>query len=553
MTNSNPVDVLVIGAGLAGLGLSLRVAQAGLRVTILAKGKLTEGSSLYAQGGIAAAIGEHDSFEAHIQDTLTAGAGLCHRDAVDYIVRRGPENVHWLVAQGVEFDRLEDANGMQNFHLTREGGHSHRRVIHARDATGRAVENTLESKVRSHPNVTILENHIAVDLISASKLKLDPPERVLGAYVFDMTYNRVSPISARVTVLATGGVSKSYLYTSNPDTSTGDGVAMAWRVGCRIANMEFVQFHPTCLYHPHAKSLLVSEAVRGEGGRLLLPDGEQFMQRHDPRGELAPRDIVARAIDYEMKRHGYDCVYLDISHKSSSFITEHFPNIYERCLGFGIDMTKRPIPVVPAAHYTCGGVLTDLRGRTDLLDLYTIGESGFTGLHGANRLASNSLLECLVLAESASNDIVKRVTDPSAEVIELPQWDESQVTDPDEQVVVSHNWEELRRSMWDYVGIVRTNKRLQRAQRRITLLQEEIRDFYSNFKINSDLIELRNLVMVSELIVKSALNRKESRGLHYTLDHPYPEKAAHPQDTIVVPNNFVGAHLDPLWATEARR
>jgi L-aspartate oxidase len=553
MTNSNPVDVLVIGAGLAGLGLSLRVAQTGLRVTLLAKGPLTEGSSLYAQGGIAAVIGERDSFEAHIQDTLTAGAGLCHPQAVDYIVRRGPQNVQWLIKQGVEFDRLENADGIHNFHLAQEGGHSHRRVIHARDATGRAVENTLESRVRTHPNVTILENHIAVDLISASKLKLDPPERVLGAYVFDMTNNRVSPISARVTVLATGGASKSYLYTSNPDTSTGDGIAMAWRVGCRVANMEFVQFHPTCLYHPHAKSLLVSEAVRGEGGRLLLPDGEQFMQQHDPRGELAPRDIVARAIDYEMKRHGYDSVYLDISHKPSSFIKEHFPNIYERCLDFGIDMTKQPVPVVPAAHYTCGGVLTDLRGRTDLLDLYTIGESGFTGLHGANRLASNSLLECLVLAESASKDIVKRVTDPTAEVVELPQWDESQVTDPDEQVVVSHNWEELRRSMWDYVGIVRTDKRLQRAQRRIALLQEEIRDFYSNFKINSDLIELRNLVMVSELIVKSALSRKESRGLHYTLDYPYSDKESHPQDTIVVPNNFVGAHLDPLWATEAQR
>jgi L-aspartate oxidase len=553
MTNSNPVDVLVIGAGLAGLGLSLRMAHAGLRVTILAKGALTEGSSLYAQGGIAAAIGEHDSFEAHVQDTLIAGAGLCHRKAVDHIVRRGPENVQWLIEQGVEFDRLEDADGMRNFHLTREGGHSHRRVIHARDATGRAVENTLEAKVRAHPNVTILESHIAVDLISSSKLNLDTPERSLGAYVFSMADNRVSPISARVTVLATGGASKCYLYTSNPDTSTGDGIAMAWRVGCRVANMEFVQFHPTCLYHPHAKSLLVSEAVRGEGGRLLLPDGEQFMSRHDPRGELASRDVVARAIDYEMKRHGYDCVYLDISHKSSSFIKEHFPNIYERCLDFGIDMSKQPIPVVPAAHYTCGGVLTDLRGRTDLLDLYTIGESGFTGLHGANRLASNSLLECLVLAESASQDIIQRVADPTADVIELPQWDESQVTDPDEQVVVSHNWEELRRSMWDYVGIVRTDKRLQRAQRRITLLQEEIRDFYSNFKINSDLIELRNLVMVSELTVKSALSRKESRGLHYTLDYPNPDKAVHPQDTIIVPNNFVGAHLDPLWATGMQR
>ncbi len=541
------MDVLVIGAGLAGLGLGLRVAQAGLQVTILAKGALTEGSSLYAQGGIAAVIGEYDSFAAHIQDTLTAGAGLCHRDAVEHIVRRGPDNIQWLIGQGVEFDRLNDSKGTRNFHLTREGGHSHRRVIHARDATGRAVENTLEAKVRAHPNVTVLENHIAVDLVSSGKLGLDPPERNLGAFVFDMSCNRITPISARVTVLATGGASKSYLYTSNPDTSTGDGIAMAWRVGCRVANMEFVQFHPTCLYHPHAKSLLISEAVRGEGGRLLLPDGKQFMQQHDSRGELAPRDIVARAIDYEMKRHGYDCVYLDISQKSSSFVKGHFPNIYERCLEFGIDMTKQPIPVVPAAHYTCGGVLTDLRGRTDLLDLYTIGESGFTGLHGANRLASNSLLECLALAESASKDIVKRVTDPTAEVIALPKWDESLVTDPDERVVVSHNWEELRRSMWDYVGIVRTDKRLQRAQRRIALLQEEIRDFYSNFTINSDLIELRNLVAVSDLIVKSALSRKESRGLHYTLDYPHPEKTSYPQDTIVVPTNFVGAHLDPRW------
>ncbi len=550
MTKSNPVDVLVIGAGLAGLGLTLRVAQAGRRVTILAKGQLTEGSSLYAQGGIAAVFGKHDSFAAHIQDTLTAGAGLCRPQAVEYIVRRGPENIEWLIAQGVEFDRQSGADGAPNFHLTREGGHSRRRVVHAQDATGQAVENTLEALVRAHPNVTVLENHIAVDLICASKLKADPPERNLGAYVLDMTSNHVSPIAARVTVLATGGASKSYLYTSNPDTSTGDGIAMAWRAGCRVADMEFVQFHPTCLYHPHAKSLLISEAVRGEGGKLLLPDGEQFMQHHDPRGELASRDIVARAIDYEMKRHGYDCVYLDISHKSSQFISEHFPNIYKRCLEFGIDMTEQPVPVVPAAHYTCGGVLTDLNGRTDLLDLYTIGESGFTGLHGANRLASNSLLECLVLAESASNDIVKRIDSRSDQAYELPHWDESQVTDPDEQVVVSHNWEELRRSMWDYVGIVRTDKRLRRAQRRIALLQEEIRDFYSNFKINNDLIELRNLVMVSELIVKSALSRKESRGLHYTLDYPQPEKTSHPQDTILVPTNFVGAHLNPLWTSE---
>ncbi len=547
MKSSYNADVLVIGAGLAGLSLSLRLAQAGHQVTILAKEKLTEGSSLYAQGGIAAVLGEHDSFDAHIRDTLDAGAGLCHTDAVDFIVRRGPDNVHWLIDQGVEFSRENDARGQRNFHLTREGGHSHRRVIHAQDATGRAVENTLESQVRDHAKIQVLEGHIAVDLINAGKLRCEPPERCLGAYVLDTRENHVFPIASRMTVLATGGASKSYLYTSNPDTSTGDGIAMAWRAGCRVSNLEFVQFHPTCLYHPHAKSFLISEAVRGEGARLVLPDGSSFMSQHDPRGELAPRDIVARAIDYEMKRHGYDCVYLDITHKSPEFVKEHFPTIHKRCLSFGIDMTKQPIPVVPAAHYTCGGVMTDLCGRTDLQGLYTIGESGFTGLHGANRLASNSLLECLVLAESASRDINDRISAPVFELTELPAWDESQVTDPDEQVVVSHNWEELRRFMWDYVGIVRTTKRLRRAQRRIGLLQDEIREYYVNFKINDDLIELRNLVMVSELIVQSALNRKESRGLHFTLDFPALDESSHPQDTVLVPGNFVGSHLAPVW------
>ncbi|BAV33836.1 L-aspartate oxidase [Sulfuricaulis limicola] len=534
MTTAPPSDVLIIGGGIAGLSLALRVADRA-RVTILAKAALTEGSSLYAQGGVAAVLnGEEDSFESHIQDTLDAGAGLCHRDTVEFAVREGPAAIRWLIERGVPFSREEHPHNGLEYHLTREGGHSHRRVIHAADATGRAMETTLEAQVRRHPNITLHENHIAIDLITSQKLGHPGPNRVLGAYALNKADGHIRAYGARFVVLATGGACKAYLYTSNPDTSTGDGIAMAWRAGCRVANMEFVQFHPTCLYHIRAKSFLISEAVRGEGGKLTLPNGKPFMQDHDPRGELAPRDIVARAIDYEMKRGGLDYVHLDISHKPADFIKSHFPTIYERCKEYGYDITREPIPVVPAAHYTCGGVVTDLSARTDLERLYAVGECTFTGLHGANRLASNSLLECLVFAKAAAEDILKQF--PSAGPVPegLPAWDESRVTDPDEQVVVSHNWDELRRGMWSYVGIVRTSKRLQRALRRVELLKEEVREFYSNFKVTNDLIELRNLLLVSELIIRSALARKESRGLHFTRDYPQA-LAGTPQDTVLTP------------------
>ncbi len=543
-------DVLIIGAGVAGLSLALRLAESGATISLLAKGSLTEGSSLYAQGGIAAVLDKEDSFDSHIQDTLDAGAGLCNRAAVEHIVRSAPRVIDWLVEQGVRFSILEGAeyDGVDgDYHLTREGGHTHRRVIHAEDATGRAVTTTLESKVGSHRNIRVLDNHIAVDLITSSRLGLKTRPRCLGAYALDTSpgNHKVMTCPAKTVVLATGGASKAYLYTSNPDTSTGDGIAMAWRVGCRVANMEFVQFHPTCLYHPHAKSSLISEAVRGEGGQLLLPDGTRFMEKHSEMLELAPRDIVARAIDYEMKRLGLDSVFLDISHKPAKFITEHFPNIYRNCLAYGYDMTREPLPVVPAAHYTCGGILTDLSGKTDLVELYAVGETGCTGLHGANRLASNSLLECLVVAESAAAAISTRLEDSPEQPGQLPEWDESRVTDPDERIVVSHNWDELRRFMWDYVGIVRSSKRLQRAAHRILLLQEEIRDYYSNFRISSDLIELRNLVTVADLTVKCARERSESRGLHYTLDHP--ETSARANDTVLVPDNYVQRHTLPKW------
>ncbi len=530
-------DVLVIGSGLAGLSLALRLADH-TQVTVLAKGDLTQGSSLYAQGGIAAMLNDGDSFESHIADTLAAGAGLCHRDAVELAVRKGPEAIGWLIDQGVKFTREPGANGRAHYHLTREGGHSHRRVIHAADATGKELETALATRARNHPNIRLLEQFIAVDLITSHKLGRGGTNRCLGAYVLNKATGHVEVISARFVVLATGGASKVYLYTTNPDTSTGDGIAMAWRAGCRVADMEFMQFHPTCLYHPQARTLLISEAVRGEGGRLLLPNGEPFMHQHDPRGELASRDIVARAIDYEMKRRGLDCVYLDISHKPADFIRTHFPTICRRLQDYGIDMTRQPIPVVPAAHYTCGGVMTDLRARTDLAGLYAIGECAFTGLHGANRLASNSLLECVVFGQSAADDI--RATLDSAAPAEtgLPAWDESRVSDPDELVVVSHNWDELRRFMWDYVGIVRTNKRLERAAHRVQLLQEEIREYYSNFRINSDLIELRNLAMVAELIIRSGQARHESRGLHYSLD--YPQTLAEPRDTVLTPGSYTG-------------
>ncbi len=536
MPTAQSSDVLIIGGGVAGLSLALRVADRA-RVTILAKAALTEGASLYAQGGVAAVLnGQEDSFDSHIKDTLDAGAGLCRRDTVEFVVRRGPQAIRWLIEHGVPFSREQQSNGEMEYHLTREGGHSHRRVIHAADATGRAVETTLESLVRRHPNITLHESHIAIDLITSQKLGRPGPDRCLGVYALNRESGHVTTYSARFIALATGGACKAYLYTSNPDTSTGDGIAMAWRAGCRVANLEFVQFHPTCLYHPRAKSFLISEAVRGEGGKLTLPNGKPFMQNHDPRGELAPRDIVARAIDYEMKRGGLDYVHLDISHQPADFIRAHFPTIYARCKEYGYDITREPIPVVPAAHYTCGGVLTDLSARADLDRLYAVGECAFTGLHGANRLASNSLLECLVFAEAAAGDILMQLPAAGPAPESLPPWDESRVTDPDEQVVVSHNWDELRRGMWSYVGIVRTTKRLQRAQHRVDMLKEEVREFYSNFKVTNDLIELRNLLLVSELIIRSALARKESRGLHYTRDYPQPAPGA-PQDTVLKPES----------------
>ena len=527
-------DFAVIGSGLAGLTLALRLAEHG-QVTLFAKAALTHGSSLYAQGGIAAVLDTQDSFAAHIQDTLVAGAGLCHEDAVRLIVEQAPGAIQWLIDRGVPFTANEG-----QYHLTREGGHSYRRVIHAADATGRAVETMLAALARAHPRIRILEDHIAVDLVTSHKLGLAGPNRCLGLYALSKKTGQVTPYPARLTTLATGGASKAYLYSTNPDTSTGDGIAMAWRAGCRVANLEFVQFHPTCLYHPQAKSFLISEAVRGEGGQLLLPDGTRFMPAYDERAELAPRDIVARAIDNEMKRHGLDAVRLDISHKGREFIESHFPNIYKRCLTFGFDMAKGPLPVVPAAHYTCGGIMTDLRGRTDLDGLYAIGECASTGLHGANRLASNSLLECLVLGQTAGDDAAQRLAHTKTPA-ELPPWDESRVTDADEGVVVSHNWEELRRFMWDYVGIVRTNKRLERALHRVNLLTQEIYEYYANFRVSNDLIELRNLVQVAELIIRSAQSRKESRGLHYSRDYPEPDKTHAARDTILSPPQYATA------------
>ena len=548
MTATN-TDVLIIGGGAAGLSLALRLSQDNLNIVLLSKTELTEGSSLYAQGGIAAVLDDDDNFAAHIEDTHTAGAGLCKDAAVKKVVEGAPAAINWLIEKGVKFTLVEgkEYDGEDSeYHLTREGGHSHRRVIHAKDATGREVETTLEQHVRALPNVTILENHIAIDLITAQKLPGQRRARCYGAYALDVENNKVKTFPARAVVLATGGASKAYLYTTNPDTSTGDGIAMAWRAGCRIAKMEFVQFHPTCLYHPYAKGSLISEAVRGEGGLLRLPNGERFMDEHHELAELAPRDIVARAIDYEMKKGGHDSVFLDISHRDKEFVLDHFPNIAENCKKYGYDLTAGPVPVVPAAHYTCGGVLTDLRGRTDLKRLYVVGESSCTGLHGANRLASNSLLECLVIATEAADDIRARLNKADEPLPDLPDWDESQVSDPDERIVVSHNWDELRRFMWDYVGIVRTDKRLQRAHNRVKLLQEEIVDYYGNFRVNNDLIELRNLAAVAELTIECALTRKESRGLHYTRDYPITSDYA--MDTILTPNNFVGHRPIADWA-----
>jgi L-aspartate oxidase len=516
-------DVAIIGSGLAGLSVALHLA-ATHKVAVISKRSLNDGASNWAQGGIAAVLDSGDSHAQHISDTLIAGAGLCDEPTTRFIVENGREAIEWLIDQGVPFTR--DAKAELGYHLTREGGHSQRRIIHAADATGHAVQVTLEQKARSHPNISLFENHCAIDLITTEKLEdseKGTTPKCVGLYVLEEKTGKVKTFAATHTVLATGGAGKVYLYTTNPDTATGDGIAMAWRAGCRVSNMEFIQFHPTCLYHPYAKSFLISEAVRGEGGLLKLPPaagaaaGTRFMPSHDARAELAPRDIVARAIDFEMKKRGIDYVHLDISHQSPEFLKEHFPTIYARCLEFGIDITKEPIPIVPAVHFTCGGIVTDMGGRTDLPGLFAVGETACTGLHGANRLASNSLLECLVVGRAVAKDIESQ---PKAALPALPTWDESRVTNADEEVVIAHNWDELRRFMWNYVGIVRTTKRLERAQHRIRLLKEEIDEYYAHFRITHDLLELRNLVDVASLIVNSALSRHESRGLHFSRDYP---------------------------------
>ncbi|QDD00971.1 L-aspartate oxidase [Candidatus Methylopumilus planktonicus] len=526
-------DVLIIGSGLAGLTSALKLADH-KKVLIVSKREILDSSSQWAQGGVAAVMSNEDSVESHVKDTEFVGGGLTDPKVASFVASHGKEAIQWLNDLHVPFSRDDTTH---QFHLTKEGGHSHRRVVHAKDATGLAIQATLSEQVKAHANITILENHIAVDLITEKKsLKVDhiKSNRCLGAYVLNNKTGKVITVSAQETILAAGGVSKVYLYTTNPDVSTGDGVAMAWRAGCRVANMEFIQFHPTCLYHPKAKSFLISEIVRGEGGLLKLPDGSRFMDEYDARGELASRDIVARAIDFEMKKRGIDCVYLDISHKSPDFIKSHFPTIYARCLELGIDITKEWIPVVPAAHYSCGGVMTNLAGQTDLAHLYAIGETAYTGLHGANRLASNSLLECLVFGEAVAKHILQSKIDTTS--FDLPHWDESRVTDADEEILITHTWNELRRFMWNYVGIVRTNKRLSRALHRIHMLRDEVHEFYTNFKVSHNLIELRNLLQVAELIVESAIARHESRGLHFSRDYPKQLKIAKP--TVMTPSNF---------------
>ena len=526
-------DVLIIGSGAAGLSLALRLADQH-QVIVLSKGPVTEGSTFYAQGGIAAVFDETDSIDSHVEDTLIAGAGICDRHAVEFVASNARSCVQWLIDQGVLFDTHIQPNGEESYHLTREGGHSHRRILHAADATGREVQSTLVSKAQNHPNIRVLERSNAVDLIVSDKIGLPGTRRVIGAWVWNRNKETVETCHAKAVVLATGGASKVYQYTTNPDISSGDGIAMAWRAGCRVANLEFNQFHPTALYHPQARNFLLTEALRGEGAYLKRPDGTRFMPDFDERGELAPRDIVARAIDHEMKRLGADCMFLDISHKPADFIRQHFPMIYEKLLGLGIDLTQEPVPIVPAAHYTCGGVMVDDHGRTDVEGLYAIGEVSYTGLHGANRMASNSLLECLVYGWSAAEDITRRMPDAHG-VSTLPPWDESRVENPDERVVIQHNWHELRLFMWDYVGIVRTTKRLERALRRITMLQQEIDEYYAHFRVSNNLLELRNLVQVAELIVRCAMMRKESRGLHFTLD--YPELLTHSGPSILSPGN----------------
>jgi L-aspartate oxidase len=538
MTIQHQSDVLIIGSGAAGLTCALQLCEH-FSVNILCKSNLTEGSTYYAQGGIAAVLDNDDSVDSHVEDTLVAGAGLCNEEAVRFTVENSREAIEWLIEQGVSFSRENQTSSdnstdkpTENYHLTREGGHSHRRIIHSADATGKEVQTTLSDLIHAKPSIKLFENYNAVDLLTSHNLGLiGQGNNCYGAHCLNRKTGNVELFKAKFVVLATGGASKVYLYTSNPDISSGDGIAMAWRSGCRVANMEFNQFHPTCLFHSKAHSFLITEALRGEGAFLKLPNGKRFMPKFDKRAELAPRDIVARAIDHEIKRLGIDCVYLDISHKDPEFIKSHFPTIYERLLKLDIDITKEPIPVVPAAHYTCGGVVVDKHSATDIPNLYAIGEVAFTGLHGANRMASNSLLECLVFARAAANQIISQKEVDSHKEVELPAWDESRVSDSDEEVVVSHNWHELRHLMWNYVGIVRTTKRLERAQRRIQLLKEEVKEYYSNFKVTSNLLELRNLLTVAELIIECAMRRKESRGLHFTLD--YPQTDLETKDTVV--------------------
>ncbi|MCS3526696.1 L-aspartate oxidase [Acinetobacter johnsonii] len=533
MSNLNTThhfDVIIVGSGGAGLSLALSLPQH-FNIAVLAKSNLTDASTFYAQGGVAAVLDETDSIEQHIDDTMIAGAHLCETEAVKQTVEGGKPSVDFLLKHGVQFT-LDD---QEQLHLTREGGHSQRRIIHAADATGRAISTTLVERAIEKDNITIFENYIAIDLITSQKLGLEEQNRALGLYALDEKTEKVHTFLAPFTALACGGAMKAYLYTSNPDIATGDGIAMAFRAGCRVANMEFNQFHPTCLYHPQARSFLITEAMRGEGAYLRLPDGERFMLRFDERAELAPRDIVARAIDYEIKRLGIRHVWLDISHKPESFIKEHFPTLYARLLELGIDITKEMIPVVPAAHYTCGGVVVDEHSQTDITGLYAIGETSYTGLHGANRMASNSLLECFVYGMSAAEHIEKSF-DSSYQSPTAPSWDDSQVMNPDEDVVILQNWDELRQTMWNYVGIVRTTKRLERALHRIEMLKREITEYYQDYQVSKNLIELRNLVLVSEMIVRCAMERKESRGLHYTLD--YPELSNELRKTVLTPLNF---------------
>ncbi|MGS2721903.1 L-aspartate oxidase [Paraglaciecola aestuariivivens] len=524
-TLEHQCDVLIIGSGAAGLSHALKLADH-CQVIVLSKSDISEGSTKYAQGGIAAVFDENDSVASHVEDTLLAGDGLCDPDAVLYTASQAKKCMQWLIDFGMPFDQEPSKEGETRFHLTREGGHSHRRILHAADATGKAVQLTLIEAVQQHPNIHLFQRYNAIDLIKSQTNK----KSLLGAYVWNRKRERVEVIRSKFISLATGGASKVYQYTSNPDVSSGDGIAMAWRAGCRVANMEFNQFHPTCLYHPEARNFLITEALRGEGAKLCHPDGTAFMHKFDTRGDLAPRDIVARAIDYEMKRLGADCMYLDISHKSSDFIVKHFPNIYRKCRSLGIDITQQPIPVVPAAHYSCGGVMTDHHAQTDLDNLYAIGEVAYTGLHGANRMASNSLLECIVYAHSSAEHICSRLNQANSSE-SIKAWDESQVSNSDEEVIIQHNWHELRLFMWDYVGIVRTNKRLERARHRIELLKQEVNDYYSHFKVSNNLLELRNLLTVAELIVQCAQDRKESRGLHFNLD--YPERLDNPKPTIL--------------------